>query len=364
MGPRTFLYGASTFFLLCGKALASTEAAPEQNPSYDLVSTKSGACLTEINAAREHAGLTGFAQATATGPDDNLPLDNAAQLWRLPCDPLASALVSTEAASEQNPSYDLVSTKSGACLTEINAAREHAGLTAFAQATATGPDENLPLDNAAQLWRLPCDPLASEGEVSKTKNELFFRTAFAYLQLPSATPNCTEAVDHWKAAFTNFKDYDLPPANDLTTQLYSTRDNTSFVAIYNPAKNATIDCRVSTCTKTTVSQPQPDGEGEPHVAIYNPAKNATIDCRVSTCTKTTVSQPDGEGEPVRNQESAHSLLCLPTPDILTLHGDPPFTKEEWEKIKSSFTQSGSAGIFNFSAAFFALATLLGVATLW
>lgn len=213
----------------------------------------------------------------------------------------------------------------GACLPEINKARELAGLTSFAQATATDGGQ-LPLDSAYQLWGIPCDPLLPVGptavsctlpfssmydspvqllemalhvsvllqaeEQFKGSNELLYKTAFASFEVSPDTPNCTEAVDHWNAAFTNFQEYVLPPPNDMSTKLYSNRDNISFVAVYNPAKTATADCRVFTCTRITPAS---------SVAGYsnsNPAKTA---------------------------DSSSSLICLTTPDILTLNGPAPFT---------------------------------------
>ena len=57
---------------------------------YDNSAGETGACLPTLNAAREHAGLTPFAQATATAPGGKLPLDSAAQLWGIACEPLLS----------------------------------------------------------------------------------------------------------------------------------------------------------------------------------------------------------------------------------------------------------------------------------
>ncbi|CDJ57949.1 SAG family member [Eimeria maxima] len=250
---------------------------------------------------------------------------------------LGRAPVPTQAASGQPPSYSQVLGDTGACLPEINKARELAGLTSFAQATATDGGQ-LPLDSAYQLWRIPCDPLVPAEEQFKGSNELLYKTAFAAFEVSPDTPNCTEAVDHWNAAFTNFQEYVLPPPNDMSTKLYSNRDNISFVAVYNPAKTATADCRVFTCTRTT------------------PASSVA---------------GDSNSNPAKTEDSSSSLICLTTPDILTLNGPAPFTyvyilkrQEEWEKIKAAFARAGSAGKTMFNEILIAATILLGLVASW
>ncbi|CDJ45658.1 SAG family member [Eimeria brunetti] len=132
--------------------------------------------------------------------------------------------------------------ESGACIDEINAARQRAGLSAFTKMSLAGPDGELPADTS-QLWKIPCEPLVPAEEQPPTNNELFYKSAYASFSMPSETLNCTEAVDYWNAAFPNFEAYSLPPPNDLSTPLYSNRDNISFVALYSPSNTASADCR-------------------------------------------------------------------------------------------------------------------------
>ncbi|CDJ45675.1 SAG family member [Eimeria brunetti] len=225
------------------------------------------------------------------------------------------------------PSF-AVSAESGACLTEINEAREAAGLPKFATAT-DGESQKLPGgDNTGEKpWDPVCKALIAEedpkpaAKVSGAGNE--FKTGtYAFMALNSEKADCAAAVDHWKAAFSNFTS--IPPAKTEKETIYDTQQNISFVAMYNPSDGATADCQVVTCTKSTT--PAPHGR--------------------------TLRAAEGD--------KGYALLCMTTPDALASTTKPPFTEDQWSKIKTSLT--GSASIVAPSLLAFA-AVALGLAAL-
>ncbi|CDJ67912.1 SAG family member, partial [Eimeria necatrix] len=198
------------------------------------------------------------------------------------------------------------------CLSEVNAAREAAGLANFIQATVdekkiSDPGENELTENK---WRDLCEhliPMPSETFSVQAVADPFKDGTYAFKSLTAEQPNCAETVDYWKAAYKNFTG--LPPPKGEAGTLYDNQDNVSFVALYNPSSNATADCRVVTCTQTTSS--------------------ADPSSRVSS---------DGNDG---NTKLGYAMLCKTTPTAFENDSTAPFTQEQWDKIKSSLTGHAS-----------------------
>ena len=142
---------------------------------------------------------------------------------------------------------------------------------------------------------LPCcfqPDEAGETGRSQSKHLKFNSGTYAFMVLPSASPDCSATVDQWKAAYKNF---DGPPPANCSTPAYDNQDNISFLALYNPSTSATADCRVVTCVELH-NQP---------IVNFN---TQTIENNL---------------EPTGNQ--GHALICMTTPDVLEAHRTQPFT---------------------------------------
>ncbi|CDJ45681.1 SAG family member [Eimeria brunetti] len=236
--------------------------------------------------------------------------------------------LSTRSGSEQTVTYSVSLGSPAACLTEINEAREAAGLPNLVEASAA--EQKLPENNEAEAkpWDKVCKSLIAEEDGSPVEKaagtvDTFQSGTYAFMAMSSKEADCAAAVDHWKAAFRNFTS--IPPAKTGETTIYDKQQNISFVAMYNPIKDAAADCRVVTCTRKTSA----------------PGHNSNL-------------RSDGQ------QKEGYALLCMTTPETLKDDGDAPFTEDQWNKIKTSLTDSASAvapSLVAFAAVALGLAAL-------
>ncbi|CDJ31540.1 SAG family member [Eimeria mitis] len=207
----------------------------------------------------------------------------------------------------------------GQCLAEVNAARLAAGLSELVQAETVKTEARLPDAATAPgdsddswVWMPVCNALIPEAAAEKTSRAggaaEFQSGTYAYHPVDSpASVDCNAVVDKWKRAYSNFSG--LPPPNKEDEELYQDQDNVSFVALYNPTKNATVDCRVVTCTKTT-----------PAAASFKAARTGGI-----------------------KTEKGSALICMTVPDVLPEKGEKaPFTEEQWGQIVTAIEGSASA----------------------
>ncbi|CDJ33181.1 SAG family member [Eimeria mitis] len=198
--------------------------------------------------------------------------------------------------------YNVALGDEGKCLEEVNAARVAAGfseLTKATKATSRLPKGgDFPQDEQTNwAWKPVCEALIPTKTKSRsatdTEDKAEFQSGtYAYLAIDDAdSVDCKAVVDKWKDAYSNFDG--LPPANKEGEQLYDTQENVSFVALYNPTKDATADCRVVTCTKKTSA-----------------AGAAAASAR---------------GNAEQNTETASALICMTAPDVLADGAKAPFT---------------------------------------
>ncbi|CDJ40605.1 SAG family member, partial [Eimeria tenella] len=197
--------------------------------------------------------------------------------------------------------------KSVKCLSEVSAVREAAGLGNFKQASdvdkISDPKQGN-LDDGSQ-WKNICEYLIPDTQPVAASNpeNPFKEGTYAFMSLTAAEPNCKDTVDHWKAAFKNFTG--LPPSESQAGNLYNNQDNVSFVALYNPSSDATADCRVVTCTKTTTENEETQSVSE------------------------------------QSPEYGYALICKTMPSAFPDGNSAPFTQDQWDKISSSLTGSAS-----------------------
>ncbi|CDJ40615.1 SAG family member (sag8) [Eimeria tenella] len=222
------------------------------------------------------------------------------------------------------------------CLSEVNAAREAAGLPNFTEASdnnkLTDPN-GTELDDAND-WKKVCTHLiptqAPKTMAASSSLKPFKDGTYAFKSLTAAKPDCKETVDYWKAAYKNFTG--LPPPKTDNETLYKNQDNVSFVSLYNPSSSATADCRVVTCTQTTTSTTGGAGGGQ-----------------LST------SAEDG------TTKNGYALICKTMPAVFGSDGSALFTQEQWDRIVSSLTGSASTAVPSFVAlaiVIFGITTLL------
>ncbi|CDJ33755.1 SAG family member [Eimeria mitis] len=208
----------------------------------------------------------------------------------------------------------------GTCLSEINNARKKAGFNDFV-IPQQGTDKRLPEEGepgssgyAAWVWKPVCDALikeeAGEGK-SDTVSKTFGSGTYAYHVVDDASaPNCAAVVDQWKKAYSNFSA--MPPSRKDDDTVYSNQDNVSLVAMYNPSDDATADCRIVTCTKTTK-------------------------------TSTTAQEKQGGQEVETETKEGSALICMTTPDVLPEKSESsPFTEEQWGRIVNAIENSAPA----------------------
>ncbi|CDJ62586.1 SAG family member [Eimeria necatrix] len=247
---------------------------------------------------------------------------------------LSSSTLGTSSGTVPTIKYTASLGESVECLSEVNAAREAAGLPSFAEASDNNklndPKTETELQEGSD-WRKVCEHLiptdATEAMTGRTSTKPFEKGLYAFKSLDDAEPNCKETVDYWKAAFKNFTG--LPPPKTEDEALYKDQDNVSFVALYNPSSSATADCRVVTCTQTTTTTPV-DGVGSTYV---------------------------GGG----TTKKGYALICKTMPSAFGDDGSALFTQEQWDRIISSLTGSASTAVPSFVAlaiVTFGIATLL------
>ncbi|CDJ27731.1 SAG family member [Eimeria mitis] len=236
---------------------------------------------------------------------------------------LAKASGNPSQATGEQTEYAVTLDHEGACLSEINAARKKAGFNDFIVAktgdavtrlpAAGSPDED---DEAEWVWQPVCDVLLPEEAASKTKSspvdsgKEFASGTYAFQVVDANTPDCTAVVEKWKDAYSNINA--LPPPKKDSEDFYTNQDNdnVSFVAIYNPSKNATADCRVVTCTKKVSPGPGP------------------------------ALAADGSAT---KETKGFALICMTTPDVLSENSETaPFTEEQWGQIVTALEGSASA----------------------
>nr|ABR53732.1 surface antigen 10 [Eimeria tenella] len=226
---------------------------------------------------------------------------------------LSATTLGNSQETEETVTYTASLGNNVECLSDINAAREAAGLDDFGQASGDA-ELSIPAPEEGELsekWKKLCEYLIPQAETAAKTSSAnpFEKGTYAFKSLTAEQPNCKETVDYWKAAYKNFTG--LPPSRKEDGTLYDDQDNVSFVAVYNPSSSATADCRVVTCTQTNTTTTTP---GPTRV------------------------QADGGSETTKK---GYALLCKTMPTAFASDTSAPFTQAQWDKIMSSLTGSGS-----------------------
>ncbi|CDJ45662.1 SAG family member [Eimeria brunetti] len=302
----------SASFLMLAKASGIPGAAAQQDvtTNYSVAFEQEDTCLPEINTARVNAGFKEFTVAQTSEGDNIWPAagnktsdeEYSIWVWKPVCDFLLGAVSTTE--------YSVKLDQEGTCVSEMNTARVNAGFKEFTAAQNSGGTEE-----------------KQETGKAKSAPEDFVSGTYAFKVVEDGKANCTEVVDGWKAAYTNFNG--MPPAKSEKEELYTVPENVSFVSMYNPSTNAAASCRVVTCTKT--------------VSVAGEGGRANVEAGTRETEGTTTGS---------------ALMCLTTPDILFTSADTaPFNEDQWAQIVTAFEGSASTA---FPTLLGLLAAVLGV----
>ncbi|KAL8454308.1 hypothetical protein Emag_001506 [Eimeria magna] len=222
------------------------------------------------------------------------------------------------------------------------------------------------------------------------------QAAGTYMYAPQGSPEemCGEAVDFWSGAATHFPA--LPPAYSTNQDLYKDDKNVSFVGLYNPNANPTVDCAIITCQLADKGDEDEKADkemghdqrlsGEPVAsADYHEREapvgdhNPEVDRQEDGESPVVEAAPLTANPPVEGHESERSidtdqaenavqseksrrlsakpdavytLLCLSRPPALK-ENQMPFTEQQWVKIKggtSGAVQSQVYAVFTLGAA--------------
>ncbi|CDJ33882.1 SAG family member [Eimeria mitis] len=317
---------ASASALLMANAVHQTAkqtplTARTVSSTYSVNIGETAVCLGEINDAREAAGLAHFIAANdgelawpATSRGDS---EQTSDAW----DPVCNALIAKDSGEKAKKGTGTSEFKSGTyAFMALSTDKVDCAAAVDHWKDALDNFTSLPPSKAEgdSLYDKPENKDSEEGNPKGAGTSEFKSGTYAFMALTTGQADCAAAVDHWKAAVSNFAS--LPPSKTEGEELYDKPENVSFVAMYNPSDSAAADCRVVTCTQT----PAPEGK--------------SLKLRSSTEAK-----------------NGYALLCMTTPDLMTADSPAPFSEDQWSKIKASLT--GSASVAAPSLIAFAIAAL-------
>lgn len=152
--------------------------------------------------------------------------------------------------------------------------------------TEAPPSSLQPKESAA-------DPRCEQGHPVVLNDWEKVKGTVAYAAQSGEQPDCSAAVESWKAAYEKFET--MPPAYTRDHKApYNDIDSISFVALFTPKENPTASCAFYTCAAT---RPKPSSKSPPSENQQN---------------------SQDEEAPLR------VLLCLTAPRALE-HGKEPYS---------------------------------------
>ncbi|KAL8453393.1 hypothetical protein Emed_000892 [Eimeria media] len=217
------------------------------------------------------------------------------------------ALLSTKLSKAQQQEPPTVSRtgKRVNCREAFNAARTKVNFPAFKE---PGEKAKLPIldstNDSSSTSPEPGPSAAARAQTSggspdpdaKAKEVDFVNAVCDAIETETETEACDAAVAYWKEAVKNFPS--LPPSYSKGKELYAKDQNVSFVGLFNPNPQPTVDCAVITCSLNTDS---------------NNAKTLNGNDLSGTV-------PGSEGE--NKKKTVYSLVCLSTPQALEETKEP------------------------------------------
>ncbi|KAL8451283.1 hypothetical protein Emed_002084 [Eimeria media] len=209
----------------------------------------------------------------------------------------SAILLDSLAAASQSTDPELTLTSGNECLTDMNAARDAAGLKALTQKTMEDIFPEQYGEN--NIWKVVCDNVLKETAFAPAD----FKTAkgtYAFYNFSSETGDkCKAAVKNWQSAFKQFEE--SPPVSEDVDYVGMGGEALSFLALYNPQNDAQAECKVAVCKEAQ---------------------------------KTRESGAEG------STKQGSALLCVTSPNAFSKR--PVFTQDQWDKIAKAFSSSASA----------------------
>ncbi|KAL8451278.1 hypothetical protein Emed_002079 [Eimeria media] len=182
-------------------------------------------------------------------------------------------LVDLSAASNEEMVKVVRLADAGTCLTDLNAARQDAGLPALTTELTTEDEEKDFFNKeepADELWKPVCEtlldgsPFTPSQEVVDDLIPALFRLGDGDTTTP---PQCSAAVKQWQKGYTTFKAN--PPVDRKVEYSEMTPEGLSFVTLYNPSDGAKGQCVVAACTE----KPKGDNDSD---SMINAQSNSKV----------------------------------------------------------------------------------------
>ncbi|KAL8453395.1 hypothetical protein Emed_000894 [Eimeria media] len=228
------------------------------------------------------------------------------------------------------------------CLEALNEARNKAGLPNFSDPQIDG--DRLPIVNSTYEetpggGSVERDVISGgELETAEQKEKEFLNSfctvlvkqekagvyekqakgTYMYVSQDSPDESCAAAVEYWKGAEDKFPS--PPPAYTTEEPIYRDDRNVSFVGLFNPKPNPTVDCAIISCQLESSEESDDDV-----VEKEEEEKEESEDTLHAV-----EAQPNAREEP-SVKEFKHSLLCLSSPAAFE-DSKLPFTQDQWDKI--------------------------------
>ncbi|CDJ32257.1 SAG family member [Eimeria mitis] len=223
----------------------------------------------------------------------------------------------------------------------MNAARNLVGFADFTVGKAEG--EKLPIDAAPASKDVTgtayvgsvCTAL--KGNAVSAQESATLDGTYAYAVQEGATADCEAAVEHWKAALSNFDG--VPPQYKEETAPYDNPQNISFISLFNPNENPKVDCAYFTCPAQQADSQQRnnlvDGEGEGEGEEGDPEADSGG----------SGPKPDDGGTSTTDKE-VKALVCVTTPKVLNKDA-APYTQAQWDQITAGLNKSAAPALPTF-----------------
>ncbi|CDJ36866.1 SAG family member [Eimeria mitis] len=230
-------------------------------------------------------------------------------------------LLDTNGANAAGSAADTYTAKRVDCSASMNEARKLVGFAEFTEGQTA--EEKLPIDpisktagaTGATYVESVCSALKA-SEASPAKSGALDGT-YAYVVQEGDIADCEAAVDHWKAALSNFKG--LPPQYTGDTELYKDPQNVSFISLFNPKESPKVDCAYFTCPAKE-SKPERKDTG-----VVGDSENDGVEKPPLNDGNGDEEEPGaGEGDETTTDKEVKALLCITTPNALT-QGAAPYT---------------------------------------
>ncbi|CDJ36648.1 LOW QUALITY PROTEIN: SAG family member [Eimeria mitis] len=227
----------------------------------------------------------------------------------------------------------------------MNAARNRVG---FAELTVGKEEgEKLPIDAASSVRDGTVDAYvgsvctALKGDEVSAQGSATLAGTYAYAVQEGASADCEAAVEHWKAAFSNFNGLPprLPPQYTEDTEPYDNPQNISFISLFNPSENPKVDCAYFTCPAKKAGKQQQDVVPP----LKEPEEVEEDDPESSNDVES--PNPGGGSESITDKE-VKALVCVTTPDALKKES-APYTQAQWDQITAGLNKNAAPALPTF-----------------